>query len=247
MQSTRDHFLISPLSLTYQQGLIKTGLWNIHGPVPLTRLRLLQITYCDFSGQTHVDGQLIVMDAVAQAIAELFHALLCIPFPIAKLRLTSEYHGDDALSMRDNNSSVFNNRPITGGTLPSLHAYGLAIDLNPLQNPYVNLDQPEASPYLDRQNQRPGMCEPIVNLFKQHGFFIWGGHWKNPIDYQHFQTSRFVAQLLATMTPAFAEAFFDWTRQTPDMIALFQPEHYASMAALYHQAPGQFVDFLQKE
>src|SRR3990167_11472850 len=127
MQSTRDHFLISPLSLTYQQGLIQTGLWNTYCPVPLNRLRLLQITYRDFSGQEHPDGQLIVMDAVAQAIAELFHALLCIPFPIAKLRLTSEYHGDDALSMRDNNSSVFNNRPITGGTLPSLHAYGLRV------------------------------------------------------------------------------------------------------------------------
>jgi hypothetical protein len=110
-------------------------------------------------------------------------------FPLARAKPIEHYHGDDAASMQDNNTSAFNNRPIAGGGPPSLHAYGLAIDINPLQNPFVQPDQqgsarvspPAATAYLNRLAVRPGkpvrrgMAEDVTDLFAEYGFTVWGG------------------------------------------------------------------------
>lgn len=125
------------------------------------------------------------------------------------------FGGDDIASMTANNTSAFNGRPITGGSSWSRHAYGVAIDINPLQNPYISSKHgkqeilPAASTASRRAPQRPGMAEAVRHIFFRHGFLIWGGDWKQPIDYQHFEigSSKFIARLLS-MTPAAAKAAF---------------------------------------
>ena len=103
-----------------------------------------------------------------------------------------------------------------GGGSISLHAYGAAIDINPVQNPYIKrfgarlAVSPRAGRgYLDRKNRKEGMAEPVVELFAEHGFSIWGGCWRNPTDYQHFQISRRLAQELARLSAKDAKARFE--------------------------------------
>jgi hypothetical protein len=126
------------------------------------------------------------------------------------------YDGDDDASMADNNTSAFNDRTIKGSASPSLHAYGLAIDLNPLQNPFVargrktaQVEPTAGGEYLDRSNPRNGMAESVIEIFADHGFLIWGGRWRNPIDYQHFQVDRDVAKAASADSPERAQILFD--------------------------------------
>jgi hypothetical protein len=182
-------------------------------PVRCDQLAIVRFTYTGFDGRTHRDGEIMVMAAAAQQVRRLFSGLHARRFPIEGARLMDAYGGDDAASMRDNNTSAFNDRPITGGGPPSLHAYGLAIDLNPVQNPYVAFGQdgratfePSAgNRYANRREPRPGkplrrgMAESTVRLFAEHGFTVWGGDWDAPIDYQHFQVRRDIAEKLAAL------------------------------------------------
>lgn len=193
-----------------------------HAPVGCERLAVVRFSYIDFSGVQHADGEVMVLAAVAPEVGQLFHQLHQRRFPLARARLIEHYQGDDAASMQANNTSAFNNREITGGGPPSLHAYGLAIDINPLQNPYLQADAqgaarispPAGIAYLNRlanrpgKPARPGMAEPVVRLFAQHGFTVWGGYWDAPIDYQHFQFSRASAERLAALPVAQARALF---------------------------------------
>lgn len=193
-----------------------------HAPVGCDRLAVVRFPYIDFSGVQHADGEIMVLAAVAPEVGQLFHQLHQRRFPLARARLIEHYRGDDDASMRDNNTSAFNNRQITGGGPPSLHAYGLAIDINPLQNPFLQADAqgvarvspPAGTAYLNRRSNRPGkparpgMAEPLVRLFAQHGFTAWGGDWDTPIDYQHFQFSRASAERLAALPVAQARMLF---------------------------------------
>lgn len=95
--------------------MIKKGIWQGNCPVPLDRLRLLELSYYDFEGQSHMDGQMIVLDAVSKDVINIFKQLYKQKFPIAKIRLINDYDGSDELSMADNNSSAFICREITGG------------------------------------------------------------------------------------------------------------------------------------
>jgi len=106
--------------------------------LPLDRLVLLRLSYFDFFGRPHDDGRMIVMDAASPRVLNLFKKLYNIKFPIEKIHLTSEYSGDDNISMAANNTSSYNCREVTGGGLPSSHSYGIAIDINPTVNPYVS-------------------------------------------------------------------------------------------------------------
>ena len=198
------------------------GLVAGHAPVGCDRLAVVRFPYVDFSGARHVDGEIMVLAAVAPEVGQLFHALYQRRFPLARARLIEHYQGDDNASMQDNNTSAFNNRQITGGGPPSLHAYGLAIDINPLQNPYVQPDQqgaarfspPAGVAYMNRlahrpgKQARPGMAEPVVRLFAQYGFTVWGGYWDTPVDYQHFQFGRSMAERLAALPEVQARALF---------------------------------------
>jgi D-alanyl-D-alanine carboxypeptidase len=189
---------------------------NAGAPVGCDRLKLVTFSYLGFDGRYHDDGQIIVMDAVAKQVLQIFATLRAKRFPLAQARLMNSFDGDDERSMAEGNTSAFNVRAITGGGAVSLHAYGVAIDINPIQNPYVRHAQegisysPKAgADYRDRGLQRPGMVEPIIQVFYDHGFSTWGGKWKNPTDYQHFQLSRALAEHLARLSPAQAEAYFD--------------------------------------
>lgn len=160
-------------------------------------LRLLKIPYYDFEGNVQ-NGEMIVNKVVAEDVAEIFNELFKMKYPIEKIRLIDEYDADDERSMTDNNSSAFCYRRVTVGGFLSKHSLGMAIDINPLYNPYVKqmgegqvLIAPKAARvHVDRGNDnshyiRPG--DKIVRLFKSKGF-SWGGDW--PIekkDYQHFE------------------------------------------------------------
>jgi hypothetical protein len=116
-------------------------------PVACTQLRIVRFSYVDFEGHIHHDGEIMVMAAVADHVQTIFETLYQRRFPITKARLIDHYRGDDAAAMRDNNTSAFNHRAITDGGPPSLHAYGLAIDLNPVQNPYIQFNEQGQASY----------------------------------------------------------------------------------------------------
>ncbi|MQR00314.1 M15 family metallopeptidase [Glaciimonas soli] len=187
-------------------------------PVTCEQLQTVRFSFIDFDGKLHDDGEVMVMAAVAPQVQAIFEELLARRLPIKQARLMGHYHGDDDASMADNNTSAFNDRAMTGGGALSLHAYGLAIDLNPLQNPYINRNKqgapevspPAGQPYTARTKMRPGMVnQQIADVFAQHGFFIWGGNWKQPIDYQHFQVSRKMAERLAALPSDQARKVFE--------------------------------------
>jgi hypothetical protein len=193
-----------------------TKVLNPGAPVGCERLRRITFSYLNFSGEVRTDGELIIMDAVADHVLRIFNALREKAFPIAKAHLMNHYLGNDDDSMADNTTSAFNDRPIAGGRTTSIHAYGLAIDLNPIQNPFISVSKGRRSispksgaEYEDRKNARPGMAEPIVDVFADNGFPVWGGRWSNPIDYQHFQVSRDLANQLARNSPNAAKLLFE--------------------------------------
>nr|WP_314898757.1 M15 family metallopeptidase [uncultured Deefgea sp.] len=178
------------------------GVITIGNPVPCERLRRVDFPHYDLNGQKRT-GQLIVLDVVAPQVESLMATLWQAKFPIHSALGMEQFQGNDESSMNANNSSAFNGRPTTGGKSWSKHAYGVAIDINPLQNPYVNiaddggikvLPQASAKVFLNRLALRPekpqriGLAdERIADLFAQHGFLTWGGDWDKPIDYQHFE------------------------------------------------------------
>jgi hypothetical protein len=132
-------------------------------------------------------------DLVPEVIT-IFEQLYRLGFPIEKIRTADHYPAaDDELSMEDNNTSAFNCRGIPGTNQWSQHAYGRAIDLNPLLNPCIYASgalQPQnAAPYRDRSRTDPGLLhngDPAVHVFTDRGR-RWGGNWTTPIDYQHFE------------------------------------------------------------
>jgi hypothetical protein len=185
------------------------------GPASCSRLALIKFNYFGFDNAAHSDGEIVVLDAAAQYVAAIFDTLFDRHFLIAKARLMNHYDGDDDAADVDNNTSSFNDRVVAGTNTLSLHAYGLAIDLNPVQNPFIQIaaGKREVSPdegkqYVDRKALKPGMAESVIDIFADNGFSIWGGDWHSPIDYQHFQVSRALAQQLAQASAANARAIF---------------------------------------
>lgn len=193
-------------------------------PVPCERLRRVNFDYVDFEGTTGT-GNVVVLDVVATQTAGIFADLKTHGFPLGKARLMEYYKGDDQAAMRDNNTSAFNGRPITGGGDWSKHAYGVAIDINPVQNPYLAFDDEghatilppdSAKTFVNRSETRAGkaprsgMAELVLDIFARHGFLIWGGDWNFPVDYQHFEIgSRTYINDLLQKTPEVARDNFD--------------------------------------
>jgi hypothetical protein len=167
--------------------------WRPDCPVAPERLRRVDVNHLGFDGQTH-RGELVVHEDLVPQVITIFEQLYRLAFPIEKIRTVDHYRtADDELSMEDNNTSAFNCRDIPGSGRWSQHAYGRAIDLNPLLNPYIDRTgafQPKnAAEYLDRARTDPGLLhdgEPAVRVFTDRGW-RWGGHWRSPIDYQHFE------------------------------------------------------------
>jgi hypothetical protein len=165
--------------------------WRSGCPVGLDDLRLLTLTHHDLDGQPQW-GHLVVHRQVAADLAEAFRRIHDAGFPIERMRIVDRYGADDDRSMADNNTHAFNCRRITGGSSWSKHAYGWAVDINPVQNPYVRGSTvlPEAGrAYLDRRDVRPGMIvrpDPVTQAFDALGW-TWGGDWNSLKDYQHFE------------------------------------------------------------
>lgn len=185
-------------------------------PVDCGRLALVRFKYFGFDNQVHDDGELVVLDAAANRVANIFSILFKRHFPIQQAKLLNRYDGDDESSMADNNTSAFNDRRISGSSRLSIHAYGLAIDVNPRQNPFykrqngiLQISPKSGKDYLKRADVRPGMAEAVVDVFEENGFPIWGGDWSNPIDYQHFQVGRDLAVRLARASSVDAKAIFE--------------------------------------
>ncbi|MCV7152532.1 M15 family metallopeptidase [Mycobacterium pyrenivorans] len=167
--------------------------WRPGCPLPPDALRRVDLDYWGFDGRVH-RGQLVVHQDLTADVIAVFDQLLRLRFPIERMRTADHYPGaDDELSMRDNNTSAFNCRDIPGTGQWSLHAYGRAVDVNPRLNPYVDRRgdyQPaNAGAFVDRARTDPGMLhdgDPAVEAFTDRGW-RWGGHWRTPLDYQHFE------------------------------------------------------------
>lgn len=167
--------------------------------ITLEELRYVHILHYDFEGNP-TEGELICNEFIAQDLVEIFYELYRNEYQLEKVLLIDEYDGDDNASMEDNNTSCFNYRPVEGSTNLSKHALGLAIDINPLYNPYItytkngeeNILPASASAYANRSASFPYKIDEndlCYKLFIQHGF-TWGGNWNNVKDYQHFQKSK---------------------------------------------------------
>lgn len=151
------------------------------------RQAVVRVTYITFSGE-YEQGQLVVDKAIASDVEDLFSELLTKKFPIGGVRPITEYEWNDDASMEQNNSSAHNFRFVGKTTKLSLHSLGIAIDINPKQNPMViGADVFPAGATYDKAGHTPGTVTPdIVALFARHGF-SWGGQWESLKDYQHFQ------------------------------------------------------------
>jgi hypothetical protein len=168
-------------------------------PVPLRDLRYLRMTHRDFDGRART-GEMVVHRRFTGQVRELFGRLYAAGWPIARMRLVDDYRADDDLSMAANNTSGFNCRRVAGQTNWSQHAYGEAIDINPVQNPYVRdgrVDPPAGRAFasIDRTRSAPfrlGVIrneDLVVRAFDRIGW-AWGGYWVSSKDYQHFAARR---------------------------------------------------------
>jgi hypothetical protein len=170
--------------------------WHPGCPVSPSELRAIHLSYVGFDGAAHT-GEIIVNASVAGQVITVFSLLYRARFPIRAMKPVDVFRGSDPRSMAADNTSGFNCRRAVAPGPPhwSMHAYGLAIDVNTLQNPYVEAGSgvhPSAgAAYLDRSDIRPGMAHPggiLVSAFRSVGWG-WGGYWAGSPDYQHFSVN----------------------------------------------------------
>ncbi len=183
---------IAPIDATLAKRM--TGVsWRQGCPVSLRELRLLTLSHWGFDGRART-GQLVVHRDVARELVGVFRELYAARFPIRRMQLIDAYGGSDFRSIEADNTSAFNCRYVAGTTRWSNHAYGTAIDVNPIENPYVSggrTSHRASVPYVDRARRRPGMAfegGALVRAFDRIGWG-WGGRWTSVKDYQHFSVS----------------------------------------------------------
>lgn len=157
-------------------------------------LRYVHVLHYDLNHEVK-EGELICNELIAEDLVEIFQELFEQEYPIERICLIDDYNGDDETSMRDNNTSCFNYRVIAGSSSLSNHSFGLAIDINPLYNPYVSggyVQPATGAAYTDRSGDFPYKIDRedlCYQLFTERGF-TWGGDWSSPKDYQHFEYVR---------------------------------------------------------
>jgi hypothetical protein len=169
--------------------------WHPGCPVGPSSLRRLRLSYWGFDGERHV-GTLIVNRSAVGDLTVVFRRLYKTRFPIRRMRPIDAYGGNDERSLAADNTAGFNCRYAVGPGPRrwSTHAYGLAIDVNPVENPYLEGGRvhPRAGrAYLDRSKFRPGMAvrgRVLVRAFAAVGW-QWGGRWRGTPDYQHFSAT----------------------------------------------------------
>jgi len=189
---------IRPLSESLKSNLAH-GQWHAGCPVALSQLRLVTVPYVDFDGLTR-EGQIIVHRDVAGSVSTVFSKLYELKFPIRHMRLSEMYGPRRAIPEDEDVTGSFWCRdsvpsPCVGGTASghwSNHAYGHAIDINPIENPYIGCGKvydPRMAPYVDRSKRKKGMVTPaVVRAFRSIGWG-WGGDWSGTKDYMHFSTN----------------------------------------------------------
>jgi hypothetical protein len=165
--------------------------WRQGCPVHIDNLRLIRTTFWDFDGHREL-GSIVVHKNEAGEIVRVFRSLYRHKFKIRRMQLIDRYNGSDHASMNADNTSGFNCRYINGTTTWSQHAYGRAIDVNPIENPYVtsggHVSPPAGAPYADRSRDAKGMVhrgDHAYRAFAQEDW-KWGGDWSGTKDYQHF-------------------------------------------------------------
>jgi D-alanyl-D-alanine carboxypeptidase len=183
---------ISPIGASLRATM--TGVsWRPGCPVALRDLRLITAQHWGFDGRERT-GRLVVHRDVAREVFGVFRRLHAAHFPIRRMVLVDAYGASDFRSIEADNTSAFNCRYVEGTRRWSEHAYGRAIDVNPIENPYVSGGRTAhraSVPYLDRTPCRRGMACPgnvLVRAFKDIGWG-WGGDWTYVKDYQHFSAS----------------------------------------------------------
>jgi hypothetical protein len=170
-----------------------TSSWHEGCPVAIEDLRILRLSYWGLDHATH-RGALIVAARYARPVVGVFRRLYRARFPIVRMEPVEAFDGDDDRSMSADNTSGFDCRAATGSNAWSQHAYGAAIDVDPVENPYVDGDTvlpPQGGEYLDRSDARPGMIGSdgvVVRAFAAIGW-SWGGAYRSLKDYQHFSAT----------------------------------------------------------
>jgi hypothetical protein len=185
---------IAPIDAATQKRMSSVS-WHRGCPVGFADLRLLTVTHWGFDGRPR-RGRLVVHRDAARPILGAMRSLYRARFPIRRMRLVDAYGADDRRSMAADNTSAFNCRFVAGSPgVWSEHAYGQAIDVNPIENPYVTasgyVSPPAGAPYARRSRHARGMIHrrgPVVRAFAAAGW-EWGGNWSWPKDYQHFSAS----------------------------------------------------------
>jgi len=191
----RPPFRVSVTELPVSLRETMTGRsWRSGCPVGLDDLRLVRARHWGFDDRVKT-GRLIVHRDVAREVATVLRRLYTARFPIRRMVPVDAYGASDFRSIEADNTSAFNCRPVEGTSRWSEHAYGRAIDLNPIENPYVYPDGTSShrasSSFLSREPYRPGMAVEggvVVRAFDAVGW-SWGGRWLGARDYQHFSAS----------------------------------------------------------
>jgi hypothetical protein len=167
--------------------------WHRGCPVPLRELRVIHMTFWGFDREAH-SGELVVHRRWADDLVHVFRRIYRARFPVRRMRAIEHYDGNDHRSMKADNTSAFNCRYVAGTTRWSQHAYGRAIDLNPVENPYVSgrhVSPRAGRRFADRSLQRRGMVhrgDVVWRAFHRLGWG-WGGSWSGAQDYQHFSST----------------------------------------------------------
>ena len=187
---------IYDISPNLKKKMIKDNSWRKGCPVDTIDLRYLKLTHINFDGKDTV-GELIVHKNISDNMVSVMKELYTIGYPINQMRLVSEFKGNDWQSIEAGNTSAFNCRKATGSKKWSKHSYGRAIDINPIENPYVSrngyISHKASIKYKKRRHIEDTPSDRAVLLkndkatliFKKYGF-TWGGDWKSVKDYQHF-------------------------------------------------------------
>jgi hypothetical protein len=186
-----------PIPAKIQKQMKRAGSWKRGCPVPLRDLSYLRLPYIGFDGKKH-SGELIVHRTIAREVRQIFGELFKSGYPIHRMELVSNYGANDWKSIEADNTSAFNCRPITGGKKWSNHSYGKAIDINPIENPYIRnngrISHKASYRYKTRKHRnlrKPDDKAMLIRGDKAVRIFTsrrwrWGAYFKEARDLQHF-------------------------------------------------------------
>ena len=187
---------ISKITPTIKAKMLKGNSYRKGCPVKLKDLRYLRVTHKDFNYRDK-KGELIVHKSVARSMVNVFRELYKINYPIHKMTLVSNYRGKDWVSIEADNTSAFNCRNVGGTNRWSRHSYGKAIDINPIENPYISrsgyISHKASLKYKKRRHYKNTLADKAIllkydratKIFNTYGWH-WGGEFKGEKDYQHF-------------------------------------------------------------